>query len=121
MKKILSLIALALGSTSGLTAKNPQEIIPEIKGGRCVVLFQKPSCPYCVYLKPKFEELKKANTSKGITFVEKMVTPEAKSAFGFSTVPTVIYYKDGKEMRRHGSENKTITTAAMQKYVNELN
>lgn len=121
MKKLVSLIALILGSSMNTYAKTPQEIIPEIATGRCVVLFQKPSCPYCVYLKPHFEKLKKANSDKGISFVVKEVTPDAKNAFGFTTVPTVIYYNNGKEMRRHGSENKTMTTATMQQYVNTLN
>lgn len=32
-----------------------------------------------------------------------------KTEYGFRTVPTIIYFKDGKEMARHGSNNKTVT------------
>lgn len=79
-----------------------------------VVKFERPNCPFCVYLSPIFNTVAQ-QCPDNITFLSVMI-PDAdrewyKAYFGFTTVPMVVYYKDGKkdDKRSHGSNNRGIS------------
>ena len=76
-------------------------------------------CIYCRHTKPLIEQLKQIYGSR-ISFVELNVSdnmPAFKHNFNASTVPLIMYFKNGNEVARHGSDNKTITLARMQSII----
>ena len=82
---------------------------------KMIVLFMTSACGYCRYLLPKFNEVR-AQYESQVTFqIVNIggVKDTYKSAFKFQTVPTVIYYKNGQEVLRHGSDNKRVTVDQM--------
>lgn len=88
---------------------------------RLAVIFYRPSCPYCQYLLPLFDAMQ--INYPMITFKAVNIDnhgDEFKEAFGFSSVPTVIYFKDGTEINRHGSNNMSITQEEMEAILDEL-
>ena len=114
------LIHLKASNKSG--ASDPLAVIQKHTQDKAVVLFYKPSCPYCVYLDGKFKALAQQNNRNAqfIMIDIQQKDPLYKANFGFSTVPTVVYFKNGKQVTSHGSDNKTITVARMQTNVNLL-
>lgn len=79
--------------------------------GNVVVKFYRPGCKYCVHIDPLIEQIK-SEFAHDVTFINVNLdaqTREYKSIYSFDTVPTVIYFKNGKEVLRHGSNNGTIT------------
>ncbi len=86
---------------------------------KVVVMFILSSCPYCIYLKPIFNNLQKefSGSVHLKTVVVNGKKDYYKKAFNLRTFPTVIYYKNGVEKKRHGSDNKRMTLAKMRGYV----
>ena len=113
--------ALLLVFASSITAstirhtQNKQELLHLIATEKNLVIkFSRPNCPYCVFLEPIFNAAAQKYPGN-VTFVSVMI-PDAdrewyKGYFGFTTVPMVVYYKDGKkdDTRSHGSNNRAIS------------
>lgn len=103
-------------------ANSPLEIIKPYTQDKAVILFYKPSCPYCVYMESPFKSLAAKNQDKAqfiMVDIQQKDQPY-KSAYGFSTVPTVVYVKNGNIIKSHGSDNKTITLNSMQNNIKLL-
>jgi len=87
-----------------------------------IILFSADYCPYCHFMIPIINEVKELYKSS-ITF-EIVDIAQGKSdypsAFTFKTIPTVIYYKDGVEQKRHGSENKSISSNDIKKNITDI-
>lgn len=83
-----------------------------------VILFYKPGCPFCPYVDSLFNQLKKQNNGR-TEFKKINISGNGtyKKKYGFSTVPTVVYIKDGRTIAKHGSNNKTIKLADMQRHM----
>lgn len=81
------------------------------KSDNVVVLFVRSSCPYCQYLLPIMDKVfvpYRRNIQYIVVEISSM--PDYyKKTYHFSTVPTALYYKNGKLQTSHGSNNKTIT------------
>lgn len=109
MKKLCIGIITAVVSTLSLYA-DPVRTAIESKQ-YVIVQFMKPSCPYSVYLNPLFNSMKKKTEKLPITWLLVDITgkEQYKNQYRFSTVPTVIYFKNGKEVYRHGSNDKRFT------------
>lgn len=88
---------------------------------KLVVMFTKSACPYCDYLKPIMDDVKEslADSDVKVMFVDINENPDVVSKYGFNTVPTVVYFKDGKEVDRHGSSNKTETAESVNERIEE--
>lgn len=101
-----------LGSCGVLSAQSDMVANTIQRDPYVIVQFMRPSCPYSVYLNPLFETMKKKTTKLPITwlFVNINGKEQYKNQYRFSTVPTVIYFKNGKEVHRHGSNDKRFTT-----------
>lgn len=114
------LIHLKASTKSGRS--DPLTVIQKHTADKAVVLFYKPSCPYCVYLDGKFRTLAQQNKQNAQFIMIDIQQKDQlyKSNYGFSTVPTVVYFKNGKQVASHGSDNKTVTVANMQKNVDLL-
>jgi thiol-disulfide isomerase/thioredoxin len=120
MKTIGALAGVMFMSTVALGAVQDPVVQARKSGKPVVVFFTKSRCPYCVWLRPMFAQLQ--SKSQGISFLVVDVGTNGqyfKSAYGFSTVPTVIYFDSkGQEVGRHGSNNKRMTLSQMQNYLN---
>ncbi len=83
-----------------------------------VILFYKPGCPFCPYVDSLFNQLKKQNNGKA-EFKKININGNSayKTKYGFSTVPTVVYIKDGQTIAKHGSNNKKIKLTDMQRHM----
>lgn len=91
------------------------------KNNNVIVYFYTSSCPYCNYMQPIINRLK---TKLGNNIKYMAVNIESnkstfKKAFGFSTVPTIIYFKDGRQKESHGSQSRNMTTQKMAQIVNK--
>ena len=95
---------------------NTQELQDLLKAQHlnAVIKFSSEECPFCEYLDPLFA--KAAHAYNGPVILVSVMIPSDKptrtwykTTFGFATVPTVVYYRDGQKKYVHGSENKTIT------------
>jgi thiol-disulfide isomerase/thioredoxin len=75
-----------------------------------IIMFTKDECPYCRYMKPimKAVEMKYGNDIKFL-YVDVVQHPHYAAQYGFTTVPQIVYFKDGKRLEMHGSGNKTMT------------
>lgn len=120
MNAYQGLIQLKASTKSG--ASDPHTIIQKHIQDKAVVLFYKPSCPFCVYLDGKFKTLAHQNTNNAQFIMIDIQQKDViyKSNYSFSTVPTVVYFKNGKQVASHGSDNKTITLQTMQQKVDLL-
>jgi thioredoxin 1 len=74
----------------------------EIKNGITLVDFNAPWCAPCHMQKPVLEQLAKQRAGK-ITFAEINVDENRQAAmkFGIMSIPTIIIFKDGKEIQRY--------------------
>lgn len=115
-----ALMHLKASTKSGTS--DPHTIIQKHIQDKAVVLFYKPSCPFCVYLDAKFKALASQNINNAQFIMIDIQQKDQiyKASYGFSTVPTVAYFKDGKQITSHGSVNKTITVQTMQQKVDLL-
>jgi thioredoxin 2 len=67
--------------------------------GSTVVFFWSPSCGYCQRLMPVFDQLSKEYAGR-IKFAKLVsgLNPLTSSRYNIQSVPTLIYYKNGKEV-----------------------
>lgn len=86
-----------------------------------IVMFTKDQCPYCVYMKPIMKQVER-DYGNEITFlyVDVSKNHQYASQYGFSTVPTIVYFKNGKKLDAHGSNNKTITKDQIEENIRNL-
>lgn len=72
----------------------------EDKKGLAVVDFWAPWCPPCRMMAPIFEEI--SNKYQNIRFfkINTEENPEKASQLGVSSIPCIIFFKDGKEISR---------------------
>jgi len=103
MKKIFTVLLLIVmyleASVINLTDRNYEAMIKEKK--EVVILFSAPWCGACRKMKPIYEKLD-SSWSEKIIFM-KINTDENKeltTRFGISALPTMIVFKDGKEVSR---------------------
>lgn len=97
-----------------LASKTPDPVRATIQSHDNVIIqFMRPSCPYSAYLNPLFKQIQKSADQKGIHSLLVDITGKDfyKKEYGFSTVPTVIYFRKGKEVFRHGSNDKRFGIA----------
>ncbi len=83
-----------------------------IRQGNTVVKFYRPGCKYCTYIDPILKSV--AESTSDVTFISVNLdaqTRDYKKQYGFEYVPTVLYFKNGKEIMRHDSKEGTITVA----------
>lgn len=83
-----------------------------------VLVFSRPGCPFCQYVAPIIKKLE--SNFANVRFITIDITNDPyglKNTFSFNTVPTIVYYKNGKEVTRHGSKNKQITYDEMAGHV----
>lgn len=81
-----------------------------------VIEFMRDGCSYCQYLTPLFNQVAAHFAHKPISFKIININTLDKSIkehFQLKTYPTVIYFKDGKEQARHGSNDKKMTVQQM--------
>jgi len=92
-----------------LTQENFQSTI---KKGNVVVDFWAPWCGPCRMMAPIFEEA--ANEQKAVKFAKVNTDEEGPIAqeLGIRGIPTLIFFKDGKEINRFvGASNKQMLSA----------
>ena len=90
--------------------KTLKQIADSIKSDNIIIMLHTEKCPHCRKLRPKFIETADLYADKGIQFIDTELSADPKpfgEEFDFRFVPTVIYYKDGKEKLRHVGD-KTI-------------
>ena len=78
-----------------------------------VVFFSRSSCGYCRYSSPIFYAAQRMFNAKAtfLTIDTSQHEIQLKKDFGFSSVPTFMYFVNGKKVHSHGSENKTLAVA----------
>ena len=86
-----------------------------------IIMFTKDNCPYCIYMKPimKEAEMKFGNDIKFL-YVDITQNPQYPAQYGFSTVPHIVYFKDGKQLDAHGSGDKTMTVQQVEQRIRNL-
>jgi thiol-disulfide isomerase/thioredoxin len=113
---------ISLSATRSGGKANPLTTLQKYTEGNAVVLFHKPSCPFCFYIKDKFKTVAQRNKNRA-QFIMVDITgndKHYKTQYDFNTVPTVMYFDKGRKVTSHGSINKTVTVADMQKKVDLL-
>ncbi len=112
---------ITLNHSAKRGGKTPTQVINEYKKDNAVVFFSKSGCPYCNILKPRFTTLANKNKNKAQFIVVNVGSSTSyKSSYGFSTYPTVMYYKNNAKKKQHGSNNGSMTTNQMQGYINSV-
>jgi len=91
--------------------------------GNAVIMFHKPGCPFSAYMEPIFSRVTEDYKDK--LFMKKVtVTPQTqsmfKSKYGFSTFPTVIYFKDHKAIKQHGSAQRTYKEGQIKGHIENI-
>lgn len=92
-------------TTQPMKSQNIEDQFPNL-----IVMFTKDACPYCQYMKPIMNQVEQ-KFGKGIKFLYVDITqyPNTPAQYGFSTVPQIMYFKNGKRLETHGSGDKTMT------------
>lgn len=81
-----------------------------------VVDFSADWCPPCQTLEGPYAEVAALNPDIGFYRVDIDVSPEMLDRYGFTSIPTIIYFKDGEEVGR----DKGIPTADTSELVEHL-
>lgn len=121
MNKLLIIISCILGFLSAAHAQDLDKIIASHEN--VIIEFMKPSCPYSQYLNPIFSYTMKQYPNPLVIFKVVDISSNQdyyKNHFGFSTVPTVIYYKNGKKVKMHGSNNMSIKSSHLQNNIESI-
>ncbi|HXW52798.1 MAG TPA: thioredoxin family protein [Myxococcota bacterium] len=75
-----------------------------------IVMFTKEQCPYCQYMMPIMKKMAmKFGKDIKFLFVDTEKNPQYPAQYGFSTVPQIMYFKNGEKLGAHGSADKTMT------------
>ena len=82
----------------------------EQKHPKLIIMFTGKNCPYCDYMKPIMQaaEGQYGNAVKFL-YIDVSVYPQYPNQYGFQTVPQIMYFKGGKRLEVHGSDNKNMT------------
>lgn len=93
----------------------------EQKYPNLVVMFTSDQCPYCDFMKPIMQKVEN-HYGDEITFLYINVTqsPEYPAQYGFSTVPQIMYFKNGKKLAVHGSDNYKMTAARVERVLRNI-
>ncbi len=92
-----------------------EEAEARMRSGRVVLWFSSPACPPCRKVEPRAERVARAyadgvsflriNVEKGTALAEKL---------GISSVPTFVFVRDGRELRRlEGVASEEVLEAAV--------
>jgi thioredoxin 1 len=94
---------------------NQEQLKDAIKGGVTLVDFNAPWCAPCRTQKPILDQLEKAYHGKA-SVVDLNVDEHRESAmaFGIASIPTLIVFKNGKEVERFiGLQNAEVLSTAI--------
>jgi len=85
----------------GIESLNSKDFETQIKNGVAMVDFGAPWCAPCRMQRPAIEELAARHIGK-VLFAEVDVDENRQTAmtFGIMSIPTIIIFKDGKEIKR---------------------
>lgn len=61
-----------------------------------LVMFSSPTCAPCRMMTPVLEAISNENKDKFIGKVDVTISPEARSAYDITSVPTTLIFKNGK-------------------------
>ena len=102
---------------------DPINTILKSHGGSAVVMFHKSGCPFSGYLSPIFDRVGR-NYGGKLYFHKITVTSSNQNMFkrnyGFSTFPTVAYFKSNKLVKKHGSGNRTYTEDKIKGHIQQI-
>ncbi len=102
---------------------DPINTILKNHNGNAVIMFHKSDCPYSGYLSPIFDQVGR-NYGGKLYFHKITLTSGSQNMFkqkyGFSTFPTVAYFKNNKLVKKHGSGNRTYTAGKIQGHVGNI-
>ena len=84
-----------------VTNLNENNFNEEIKSGKVLVDFNASWCGPCRMLSPIIEEIAKENTSIKICSVDIDNEEMLAEQFGISSIPCLILFEDGKEIKRN--------------------
>lgn len=121
---IFALFACSLFFTKTIQAggQSKQALLKQYNGN-VVVIFTRSGCGPCNYLRPHFNQAKQQCAGK-ISFIEIHLNNSNKawykSEYGFSTFPTVMYFKNNNKALQHGSGNRSITANTIVNNVNAI-
>lgn len=73
-----------------------------------VVLFSRPSCPYCHKVFPLWNAIQAEFPEVKFIYIGNASNVD-KQRYNFRTVPTFMYFKNGQRITSHGSNNGTLT------------
>jgi len=89
-----------------------QEFQSTIAKGNFVVDFWAPWCGPCKMMAPVFEETSKTHNEALFAKVNTDEEPELSTSLGIRGIPTLIFFRDGKEVARHvGYADKRVLEA----------
>ena len=121
--KKLSLATALLFSVShifGITKATDPVAKTVAKNKAVVVIFTMPDCGPCKKVKPLFNQLKSYN--KNVVYLEITINGSNaayyRSAYGVTSAPTIVYFKNGKKQTMHVGAG--VTLAQMRAIVNNL-
>ncbi len=101
MKKIFIALLFSFGSlfaAEHLTIDNFEE---KIEGKNVIVDFYATWCPPCKIMSKNLEKFEKENTSDVIVYkVDVDDQPILASRFAIKTIPTLVYFKNGKFVKK---------------------
>lgn len=96
---------------------NTKTLEPGIGSGVTLVDFSAPWCSPCRMQKPAIEALAEQHTGK-VVFAEINVDEnrQAAMAYGIMSIPTIIIFRDGKEIKRFvGLQSEKTLSAAIER------
>lgn len=79
---------------------NAEQFDDAVKSGTTVVDFWAPWCGPCKMMAPVFEELDSELSDVNFTKINVDENQEVAQKFGVQGIPTLIIFKDGKEIHR---------------------
>lgn len=117
---LLTVLSLSVSGLMGIT-KASDPVAQAIKSNKTLaVFFTMPGCKFCPPRKALFNQLR--SYKKNVVFMEVSVNQSNKnyfkSTYGFSTVPTIAFFKNGKKVTTYIGQ--AIQLNQMKKTVDNL-